>query len=134
MSKAVNNNDKDFDAKPLTIADVQEQTRIYLERISTNKILIAGIVRDKRKTEPKIKMKRVDGKYTDEPILDDDGQVQYWDPKYYITIAFEGGELDLLVELSWYSSLNVGNRALFEGHKGVKYGNVQDIYTNYTVL
>jgi len=134
MSKAVNNNDKDFDAKPLTIADVQEQTRIYLERISTNKILIAGIVRDKRKTEPKIKMKRVDGKYTDEPIFDEDGQFQYWDPKYYITIAFEGGELDLLVELSWYSSLNVGNRALFEGHKGVKYGNVQDIYTNYTVL
>ncbi|MDT8339113.1 MAG: hypothetical protein RQ763_07930 [Sulfurimonas sp.] len=134
MGKAVNDNEQDFDTKPLTIADVQEQTRIYLERISTNKISIAGIVREKRKTDPKMKMKRVDGKYTDEPVLDENGQAQFWEPKYYLNIAFEGGELDLPIEASWYNSLDVGNRALFDGHKGVKFGNVQDIYTHYTVL
>ncbi len=52
MGKELNN--VDFDTKPLTIADVQEQTRIYMERLNTNKVQIAGCVAGKRKSEPKL--------------------------------------------------------------------------------
>ncbi|MDD5400744.1 MAG: hypothetical protein PHQ93_06135 [Sulfurimonas sp.] len=128
-------NDVDFDAKPLTIADVQEQTRIYMERMTTNKVLLAGSVRGKRATEPKLKYKRgADGKYTDEVVVDENGVPQYWGSKYYVVLAFEGGEIDLLVDEKWYDALNIGNRVLFEGAKGTKFGNVQDIYHSYIIL
>jgi hypothetical protein len=83
MSKVENN--VDFDAKPLTIADIQEQTRIYMERMTTNKVLLAGAVRGKRVTEPKMKFKRgLDGKYTDEVVMDENGLPQYWSSKHYV--------------------------------------------------
>lgn len=133
MSKEINN--VDFDTKSLTIADIQEQTRIYMERMTTNKVLLAGAVRGKRVTEPKMKFKRgLDGKYTDEIVLDENGLPQYWSSKHYVALAFEGGEVDLLVEKEWYDGLNIGSRVLFEGAKGTKFGNVQDVYHSYTVL
>lgn len=133
MSKEINN--VDFDAKPLTISDIQEQTRIYMERMTTNKVLLAGAVRGRRVTEPKLKYKRgLDGRYTDEMVLDENGFAQYWASKYYVSLAFEGGEIDLLVERDWYDNLNIGSRVLFEGAKGTKFGNVQDIYHSYTIL
>lgn len=121
---------KDYDSKPLTIADVQEQTRIYLERISTNRVSLAGVVRGKNISEPKPKIDKRSGDF----ILNDDGSQAYWSPYHYVSIAFEGGELDVQVEAEWYASLQVGNRVLFDGCKGIKFGKVADVFHSYTVL
>lgn len=125
----------DFDSKPLTIADVHEQTRIYMERISTNKVQIAGKVTDMRKTEPKMKYKKdKDGKNTDEPLLDENGHAQFWDSRHYVALAFEGGQLDIQIKPDWATSITVGNRVLFEGVKGLNFGSVQDVFHSYTIL
>jgi len=121
---------EDFGTKPLTIADIQEQTRIYMERISTNKVAIAGVIREKRVSEPKIKI----DKKTNEVILSEDGSPAYWSPYYSVTIAFEGGEISLNIKPDWYESLDVGNRVLFEGIKGLSFGRIDDVFHKYTVL
>lgn len=121
---------EDFGSKPLTIADIQEQTRIYIERISTNKVAIAGVIREKRVSEPKIKI----DKKTNEVILNEDGSPAYWSPYYSVTIAFEGGEISLNIKPDWYESLDVGNRVLFEGVKGLSFGRIDDVFHKYTVL
>ncbi|MDD3506639.1 MAG: hypothetical protein PHX65_08865 [Sulfurimonas sp.] len=131
MAKDNNVNEiKDFGSKPLTIEDVQEQTRIYMERISTNKVAIAGVVRDKRVSEPKMKI----DKKTNEPILNEDGSPAYWSPYYSVTIAFEGGEMPLNVKSDWFESLEVGDRVLFEGCKGLSFGRIDDVFHKYTIL
>lgn len=121
---------KDYDSKPLTIADVQEQTRIYIERICTNKVSLAGVVRGKNISEPKPKIDKKSGEH----ILGDDGSPAYWSPYHYVTIAFEGGELDVQVEAEWHMSLQMGNRVLFDGCKGLKFGKVADVFHTYTIL
>lgn len=131
MAKDNNSNEiQDFGSVPLTIADVQEQTRIYIERISTNKVAIAGVIREKRVSEPKMKI----DKKTNEIILGEDGLPQYWSPYYSVTIAFEGGELPLNVKSDWYESLEIGNRVLFEGCKGLSFGRIDDVFHKYTIL
>lgn len=120
----------DFDQKPLTIADVQEQTRLYMEKITRNKIELAGVIRDKRVSQPKQKF----DKQTGEPILNADGTPQFWDSYYYVTLAFEGGETSVAVEEKWFDNLFIGQRVLFEGHKGNRFGNVVDVFHNYILL
>ncbi|MDD2651736.1 MAG: hypothetical protein PHX44_01720 [Sulfurimonas sp.] len=121
---------KDLGSKPLTIADVQEQTRIYLERLNTNKILIAGKIKEKRVSEPRLKI----DKKTGEVILDEDGKPQYWNPYYTVVIAFEGGEMSINVKSDWHEMFDVGMRVLFEGSFGLSFGNISPVFHKYTIL
>lgn len=120
----------DFDSKPLTVADIQEETRRYLDRLRTNKIAIAGEIRSKRKSEPKPKI----DKKTGEHILNEDGSPAFWSPYYYVVLAFQGGEISIQVQDDWFPFLDIGASVLFEGCKGLSFGNVADVYHNYTLL
>jgi hypothetical protein len=117
-------------SKPLTIEDVHEQTRLYMERLTRNKVEIAGVIRGKNKSEPKPKI----DKKTNEPIFNDDGTPAFWAPYHYVTLAFEGGELEIPVDVDMYNGLDIGMRVLMEGVKGLKFGKVQDNFFKYTVL
>ncbi len=132
--KDTSNTETNFDAPVLTIADVQEQTRLYMERISKNSIELAGIISGKRKTEPQPRMKRVDGKYTDIQEVNEDGSPKFWDSRFYITLAFEGGAIDVSITKEWDADLEIGTRILLSGRKGINFGTVQDIYSKYTIL
>ncbi|MFA6195643.1 MAG: hypothetical protein WC656_03250 [Sulfurimonas sp.] len=123
-----------FDTPVLTIADVQEQTRLYMEKTSRNVVEIAGLITGKRKTEPQPRMKKVDGKYTDIQEINEDGSPKFWDSRYYISLAFEGGEIDVSIIKEWDESLDIGTRILLSGRKGTKFGSIQDIYSKYTIL
>lgn len=128
MSKESNN--VDYDTKPLTVADIQEQTRIYMERLNTNKVQIAGCVAGKRKSEPKPKI----DKKTNEHILNEDGSPAFWSPYYYVVLAFQGGEMSVQVQDDWYEVLQVGQNVLFEGRKGLSFGDVRDVFHTFTIL
>lgn len=132
MAKDINSENeelKDF-SKPLTAQDVEEQMRIYMERLTTNTVRIAGVVRALNVSTPKQKF----DKQTKEPVLNELGEPTFWDSYYYATIAFEGGELDIQIKDDWFHNLVLGNRVLFEGVKGLKFAKVQDIFHSYTVL
>ena len=130
MGKEVNNTAMDFDSKPLTIADVQEQTRIYMERMNTNKVLIAGSITSKRKSDPKPKI----DKKTNEQMFNEDGSPAFWSPYYYVILAFQGGEISVNVLDDWYAELQIGQNVLFEGRKGLSFGNVADVFHTRTIL
>lgn len=123
-------NEVDYDMKPLTVADVQEQTRIYMERMNTNVVKIAGTVTAKRKSEPRPKI----DKKTNEHLLNEDGSPAFWSPYYYVALAFHGGEIDVQVQDDWYADINVGDNVLFTGRKGLRFGSINDVYHNFTIL
>lgn len=116
--------------QPLTAQDIQEQMRLYMERLTTNSVRVAGVIRALNVSKPKQKF----DKQTNEPLLDEGGNPIFWDSYYYATIAFEGGELDVQILVDWYDNLKLGSRVLFEGVKGIKFGKVHDIFHTYTVL
>jgi hypothetical protein len=117
-------------SKPLTIEDIHEQTRIFMERFTRNKVELAGTIRGKNKSEPKPKI----DKKTNEPIFNDDGTPAFWSPYYYVTLAFQGGEIDIPVDVEMFSQLELGNNVLMEGVKGLKFGKVQDNFYKFTLL
>ena len=127
---------KDLTKAPLlTIEDVQREQMALMRKLTANEVRLAGTIRGLRVSEGKQRFKKDDkGNYTDEPVLDDQGNVQFWANKYYVTLAFEGGELDILVSEDSYNNLQMGNRVLFEGSKGTRFGQVQDIFHSHTVL
>ena len=121
---------KDYNA-PLTAMDVEAQMRSYMERYTTNKISLAGVVRSLEETTPK---QRVDKK-TNLPVLDNEGNPIFYDAQYYATVAFEGGEVKTEIKADWYNNLTVGRRILLEGCKGLnKFKQLDDIFHSYTIL
>lgn len=127
---------KDFEQKEVvSIADIQEQTRLYFERCTRNKVELAGVVRGSYKTEPKPRFKRDEnGKNTTEQDTDEFGELKFWDSRYYIKLAFEGGDTDISVTKDNYEKLVIGQRVLFEGVKAVKFGTLQDVFSTVTIL
>lgn len=118
----------DYDTKPLTQADVMEQTRLYMEKYNTNDVRIAGDIRSKYLGEAKQKMSRdAEGKYTI-PVFSDDGSPVLKEPYRSVTIAFNGGEMSIAVSAEMFENVDIGKRYLFEGVKGVSFGSVQDIF------
>jgi hypothetical protein len=118
---------KDFGTKPLTLEDVQEQTRIYMEKYIMNSVRIAGTVVSVKEGEPKPKFKKDDkGEYTTEHLLDSEGNIQFWETSYSANITFDGGELYVRVTKNMFDSLILGSRYLFTGIKGLSYGSIQD--------
>lgn len=126
MSKDI----KDFDKVPTSVADVEEITRKYMEKISKNEINLAGLVRAKNQSQPKPKV----DKQTKEPIFNEDGSPSYWSSYFYVVLAFEGGELDVQVDEKWFNELQIGMRVLFIGAKGLKFGKIQDVFHSYVIL
>lgn len=120
---------KDF-SKQLTLEDVQEQARLYIEKTTTNEVKIAGVVRGKNKSEPKPKI----DKKTNEQVINSDGSPAFWSPYYYVTLAFEGGEIDINVELDTFEALDMGVRVLFYGVKGLRFGKIDDIFYKFEIL
>ena len=123
-------NNVDYDTKPLTVADIQEQTRIYMDRLNTNKVSIAGTIISKRVSDLKPKI----DKKTVEHITNEDGSPAFWSPYYSVTIAFKGGETSINVLEAWYPLLEFGQDVLFEGRKGLSFGNISDVFHSYTIL
>jgi len=128
-------NDIDFDA-PVQVNDSQDAMRQYMENYNRNEVRIAGTVRDVFFSTPREKMKKVviDGIETKVPKVDEDGNVEYYDSKAYVTIAFDGGEMQVTLSKSLSESLIIGRRYLFEGVKGLEYGNIQDKFHSLTQL
>lgn len=124
-----------FDENP-NINGTQDDMRLYMENYNRNEVRVAGTVRDIFVTEPKQKMKKevIDGVEKKVPKLDDDGQAMYYESSAYITVSFDGGEMQLNLKQSLSSDLIVGRRYLFEGTKGLNYGTVQDKFHSITQL
>lgn len=128
---------KDFDVKQdLTIEEVQAYYRQQRELESMNSVRIAGKVLSVSAPEPKQKMLlNKDSNKWDIPAFDSDGNAIMKPQQYYITLAFEGGNMDIEIQKDWYDSINVGSRVLLDGSRLVdNYGNLKDKFFRYTLL
>lgn len=121
--------EKDFDQAPQTVEQVQEQTRLYMERYNSNSVKISGTIREKYVSDSKPKI----DKKTNEHIVVD-GVPQFWEPFRSLTISFDGGEMQINVDKDMFDSSIVGKRYLFEGVKGMIYGKVQDRFHSMLLL
>jgi len=129
MAKVKEDEVKDFDYVQRTIEEHNNAIRMYMERYNTNSVQIAGTVREKREGSAKPKI----DKKTNEHILLD-GVPQFWEPFLSVTVAFEGGEIDINLDRKMYEDAEVSSRYLFEGTKGLNYGRVQDKFHSMTKL
>ncbi len=126
---------KDF-SKPLTLEDVQREFKRLQDLQSTNVVRVAGKIIDKRVSDGgQMFVRDAKGNYTEEPVLDAEGNPRFWDAKHYITLAFEGGELVIPVKNDAYEELQLDMRVLFNGRKkSTKNNGVIDSFDGYTVL
>lgn len=118
-------NDKDFDIAPTSVEDEHERMRAFMARYNTNTVAIAGVVRSKFIGDSKPK---IDKKTNDQIIVD--GTPQFWEPFRSVTIAFEGGEMDINLSEDMFDNVQEGERYIFQGNKGLSYGRVQDKFHN----
>lgn len=119
--------DKD---KQLTAKEVIELQKNYMKKLMTNKVMLAGEVMSIKATDPKMKT----NKDTGEPILDQLGNPTFWEAKYYLTLAFKGGESNVEIKKDWYDYLKVGDFILLEGSKQNKWGELVDVFHSYELL
>lgn len=117
--------DKDFDKAPISVEDEHEKMRAFMARYNTNSVAIAGVVRSKFTSQAKPKI----DKKTNEHITID-GTPQFWEPFRSVTIAFEGGEMDINLNEDMFDDVHEGERYIFQGNKGLNYGKVQDKFHN----
>ena len=133
MARNTNTQDEiiDYDTVPN-----EDSMRLYMENYNRNEVRVAGTVRDIFNTEPKMKMKKevVDGVEKKVPKLDEEGKETYYESSAYVTVSFDGGEMQLNLKASLSSSLVIGRRYMFEGTKGLNYGTVQDKFHAITQL
>jgi len=126
--------DTNFDVAPQSATDMQEQMRNYMLKYNTNSVVIAGDVRSTYVGDAKPKMKKAeDGTWT-LPALDEQGNPIMKEPFRSITIAFNGGEMQIPLNADMFDKVQIGKRYLFEGVKGLNYGEVQDIFHSITEI
>lgn len=131
MAKQTQDIQENYDAVPN-----EETMRKYMENYNRNEVRIAGTVRDIFLTEPKQKMKKVlvDGVEKKVPALDEDGNETFYESSAYVTVSFDGGEMQLNLKSSLSAPLVIGRRYMFEGTKGLNYGSIQDKFHLITQL
>lgn len=114
----------------------QDSMRLYMENYNRNEVRIAGTVRDIFLTEPKLKMKKalVDGVEKKVPKLDEDGKEMFYEGSAYVTVSFDGGEMQVNLSKTLSDSLVIGRRYMLDGTKGMNYGSVQDKFHSATQL
>lgn len=128
---------KDFDVKQdLTMEEIQAFYRQQRELESVNSVRIAGKILSVSAPEPRQKcsQNKATGKW-DIPVYDDNGEPVMKPQQYFITLAFEGGSMDIEVKKDWYDSIPLGSRVLLEGCKLVnRFGDLKDEFVRYTIL
>jgi len=135
MAQVKKQSEKDFDVAPRNANDMQEQMRLYMLKYNTNSVLIAGDVRSVYVGETKPKMKKnPDSGNWDIPALDENDIPIMREPFRSVTIAFNGGEMQIPLGSDMFEKVQVGKRYLFEGVKGINFGEVQDIFHTITEL
>lgn len=119
----------DFDAKPLTASQVMEMQRLYMDKLERNVVELAGTISKKFVSEPRQKVDKQSG----EPVLLN-GEYQYWPARSSVTLDFVGGNISIGVESDWFDDMQIGDRVLFTGRKGLSFGSVNDVFHSYVKL
>ena len=101
-----------------------------MAKYNTNTIQLAGTVVELKVGElsPKIDKK------TNKPILDENGNQDYWPPFYNVGIVFEGAELSATVDKSLYERMELGKRYMFSGRMGNQFKKTQPIFYSATLF
>lgn len=128
------NENKDFDKEPQTAEEMQDQMRLYMNKYNTNSVSLAGDIRSVYVGESKQKMKKAEDGTWSIPATNEDGTPIMKEPYRSVTIAFNGGEMQIPLTAQMFEQVQVGKRYLFEGVKGLNYGEVQDIFHSITEI
>ena len=127
--------DKDFDKAPVSVEDQQEQMRLYMERYNTNSVSLAGDIRSKYEGEAKQKMKKGSDGEWNIPVFAEDGTTPVLkDPYLSLTIAFNGGEMQIKVNREMFDEAVMGKRYLFKGVKAMSFGSADDMFYSMVAL
>jgi len=113
---------------------ILEQQRKMLDLRSKNSVELAGIIVEKRQTEPKM----IIDKETGNPVVDENGQVKFYKANFFVKIAFTGGEKEINISEEWFHSLDYNRTYLFTGRLGLvrQFGKevVDTIFHNFIEL
>ena len=88
--------------------------RLHNEKVNANTLTLSAEVTKKEVFEGK---QRID-KTSQLPILDGEGQPQFYPNRYKITLSFKGGSLTQTVSEKLYQELEEGHTYMFKGQLG----------------
>jgi len=115
-----------YDVVNMDGLDFSESMRKY----NTNEIKLAGTVVELRESDPQPKI----DKKTNAPVLDGNGQQEYWEPFYSVSIVFEGAELNVNMDKSLYEKMEVQRRYMFVGRMGTQFKKTQPVFYSATLF
>lgn len=101
-----------------------------MAKYNTNDIKLAGTVTELRKSDPQAKI----DKKTNAPVLDANGQQEYWEPFYSVGIIFEGAELNVNVDKTLFDKMELTKRYMFLGRMGTQFKKTQPIFYSATLF
>lgn len=107
----------------------KDAAREYIKLTQTNEVRLAGTVIQKLKTDGKQKMK------DNLPVLDAQGNAQYYPDRFKVKVAFNGGEIMPEVSADHYAMIQEDEMYLFRGRLGLvrEFGNESISYVFSTV-
>lgn len=112
----------------LTLEDMKEHIRREKELDSLNIWDVTMEIMSKRIEPGGIRYQKVDGKKTDNPVLNTiTGEPLRYDDKYYATVTFKGGSETFQFPKDFYDAFEVGERYRVKAFYGVvqNFGNSQ---------
>jgi len=101
-----------------------------MRKYNTNEIRLAGTVVELRESDPSPKI----DKKTNAPVLDSNGQQEFWEPFYSVNIVFEGAELSVNVEKLLFEKMECSKRYMFIGRMGTQFRKTQPIFYSATLF
>ena len=117
---------QNYDVVNMDGLDFSESMRKY----NTNDIRLAGTVVELRESDPQPKM----DKKTNAPVLDSNGQPEFWEPFYSVGIIFEGAELNVNMDKALFEKMEMNRRYMFVGRMGTQFKKTQPIFYSATLF
>jgi len=101
-----------------------------MRKYNTNEIRLAGTVVELRESDPSPKI----DKKTNAPVLDNNGEQEFWEPFHFVNVVFEGAELSVSVEKSLFEKMECNKRYMFIGRMGAQFKKTQPIFYSATLF
>lgn len=96
-----------------SVNQAKDDARAYVKLIQTNEVRLAGTVIEKQLIPGKQRMK------DNLPVLDSQGNEQFYPSRFKVKISFNGGEIMPEIKEDQFNSIVEGEMYLFKGRLGL---------------
>ncbi len=102
----------------MTLEEYECRRKKDIERESLNRVELRFDLLSKREHQGGVKYQMIDGKKSDVPMVDDEGNMLRYPSKFFITGTTSGATPELGVTPELYNSLVVGDSYILKGRMG----------------